>query len=224
MMPRAAHNRRRTDADSVAPPATAPWSCPAPMGPMYADIAIGARHIDDHARRYRGLVRLATFNVQHGRSLDDGLVDPDRFRAAVAALDADVVGLQEVDLDQPRSDRLDLTALAAEAVGAADHRCAAAVVGTPGETWRPAGTPPADGEPQYGVALVSRFPVRRWLVQRLPPAPTRAPIPVGGRVMLLPDEPRVLLAGVLDTPGGPVTAATTHLSFVPGWNVRQLRR
>jgi endonuclease/exonuclease/phosphatase family metal-dependent hydrolase len=169
-------------------------------------------------------VRLATFNVLHGRSLDDGLVDADRFRAAVAALDADVVGLQEVDLDQPRSSGLDLTALAAEALGASDHRFAAAVVGTPGEEWRAHdGAAPADGEPQYGVALVSRFPVRRWLVHRLPAAPTRAPVPVGGRLLLLRDEPRVVLAGVVDTPHGPVTAATTHLSFVPGWNVRQLR-
>jgi hypothetical protein len=57
-----------------------------------------------------------------------------------------------------------------------------------------------------------------------PPAARRADpgaIPVGGRVLFLPDEPRVLLAAVLDTPEGPVTAATTHLSFVPGWNVRQ---
>jgi endonuclease/exonuclease/phosphatase family metal-dependent hydrolase len=182
-------------------------------------------------------VRLATFNVLHGRSLDDGLVDPDRFRAAVAALDADVVGLQEVDLHQPRSGGLDLTALAAEALGATDHRFAAAVVGTPGEAFRPGpgarasgasateqGSPPLDGEPQYGVALISRFPARRWLIHRLPAAPTRAPIRINGRVLLLPDEPRVLLAAVLDTPFGPVTAATTHLSFVPGWNVRQLRR
>jgi endonuclease/exonuclease/phosphatase family metal-dependent hydrolase len=169
-------------------------------------------------------VRLATFNVLHGRSLDDGLVTADRFRAALAAVDADVVGLQEVDLDQPRSGGLDLTALAAEALGASEHRFVAAVVGTPGEAWKAAGPPVENGEPQYGVALVSRFPVRRWLIHRLPAAPTRSPVPVGGRVLLLPDEPRVLLAAVVDTPHGPLTVATTHLSFVPGWNVRQLRR
>lgn len=172
-------------------------------------------------------MRLATFNVLHGRSLDDGLVTADRFRAALAAVDADVVGLQEVDLDQPRSGGLDLTALAAEALGASDHRFAAAVVGTPGEAFRPAGPDFAsgsNGEPQYGVALISRFPVSRWLIHRLPAAPTRSPVPVGGRVILLPDEPRVLLAAVIETPHGPVTVATTHLSFVPGWNVRQLRR
>ena len=42
-------------------------------------------------------------------------------------------------------------------------------------------------------------------------------------MILLRDEPRVLLAAILDTPYGDVTVAATHLSFVPGWNVRQLR-
>ena len=37
------------------------------------------------------------------------------------------------------------------------------------------------------------------------------------------DEPRVLLAAVVDAPFGRLTIATTHLSFVPGWNVWQLR-
>ena len=32
-----------------------------------------------------------------------------------------------------------------------------------------------------------------------------------------------MIAAVVETPHGPVTVATTHLSFVPGWNVRQLR-
>ena len=45
-------------------------------------------------------MRLATFNLLHGRSLTDGLVDSDRLAAAVAALDADVLALQEVDRDQ----------------------------------------------------------------------------------------------------------------------------
>jgi endonuclease/exonuclease/phosphatase family metal-dependent hydrolase len=42
-------------------------------------------------------------------------------------------------------------------------------------------------------------------------------------VILLDDEPRVVLAAVLDSPVGELTVATTHLSFVPGWNARQLR-
>jgi endonuclease/exonuclease/phosphatase family metal-dependent hydrolase len=173
-------------------------------------------------------VRLATFNLLHGRSLTDGLVDPDRLTAAVAALDADVLALQEVDRDQSRSGKLDLTALAARALAAPEHHFAAAVVGTPGEQFRPlTHDDDGHGEPLYGVGLVSRYPVRSWQVTRLRAAPVRSPVYVPGPrrgLVLLHDEPRVVLAAVLDTPHGRLTVAATHLSFVPGWNVLQLRR
>ncbi|WP_213454712.1 endonuclease/exonuclease/phosphatase family protein [Rhizomonospora bruguierae] len=174
-------------------------------------------------------MRLATFNLLHGRSLTDGLVEPERLAGAVAALDADVLGIQEVDHTQTRSGNVDLTALAAGALGAVDHRFAAAVVGTPGVGIR-AVTSEEDGhgEPRYGIGLVSRFPVRSWHVFRLRPAPVRSPVvmagPRGGRLLFLADEPRVVLAAVVDTPGGPLTVGNTHLSFLPGWNVRQLRQ
>jgi endonuclease/exonuclease/phosphatase family metal-dependent hydrolase len=169
-------------------------------------------------------VRLATFNILHGRSLSDGVVHADRVAAAVADLDADVLGLQEVDRGQPRSGLLDLTAIAADALGAPAHRFAAAVVGTPGEAWQPWRGDDDNGHPLYGIALVSRWPVLRWQVTSLPAAPVRSPVyvPRSG-VRLLRDEPRVLLAAVVQSPVGPMTVATTHLSFVPGWNVRQLR-
>ncbi|MFU8874231.1 endonuclease/exonuclease/phosphatase family protein [Micromonospora sp. SL4-19] len=173
-------------------------------------------------------MRLATFNLLHGRSLTDGLVDPDRLAAAVTALDADILALQEVDRDQSRSGNLDLTAIAARALDAPEHRFAAAVVGTPGEQFRPlTHDDDGHGEPCYGIGLVSRHPVRSWQVTRLRPAPVRSPVYVpgpGGGLVLLRDEPRVVLAAVLDTPYGPVTVAATHLSFVPGWNILQLRR
>jgi endonuclease/exonuclease/phosphatase family metal-dependent hydrolase len=171
-------------------------------------------------------VRLATFNLLHGRSLSDGTVHADRVAAAVTDLDADVLGLQEVDRAQPRSGLLDLTAIAAEAMGATAHRFAAAVVGTPGETWQPWRSDDDNAHPLYGIALVSRWPVLRWQITQLPAAPVRSPVWIpgpGGGLMLLKDEPRILLAAVIDTPTGPVTVANTHLSFVPGWNVRQLR-
>jgi endonuclease/exonuclease/phosphatase family metal-dependent hydrolase len=171
-------------------------------------------------------VRLATFNLLHGRSLSDGNVHAERVAAAVADLDADILGLQEVDRAQPRSGLLDLTAIAAEALGAKVHRFAAAVVGTPGEAWQPWRSADDNAHPLYGIALVSRWPVRRWQITQLPAAPVRSPVwapgPRGG-VILLKDEPRVLIAAVVDTPTGPVTVANTHLSFVPGWNLRQLR-
>jgi endonuclease/exonuclease/phosphatase family metal-dependent hydrolase len=169
-------------------------------------------------------VRLATFNLLHGRSLSDGNVHADRITAAVADLDADVLGLQEVDRAQPRSGLLDLTAIAADALKAPVHRFAAAVVGTPGQQWQPWRSDDDNDHPLYGIALVSRLPVLRWQITKLPAAPVRSPVyvPKAG-LLLLKDEPRVLLAAVVETQHGPMTVATTHLSFVPGWNVRQLR-
>jgi endonuclease/exonuclease/phosphatase family metal-dependent hydrolase len=171
-------------------------------------------------------VRLATFNVMSGRSLADGRVDADLFAAAVAALDVDVLALQEVDVGQPRSGRLDLAALAAQALGAGEYRFVATVAGTPGGDWCPAGPGAGEG-PRYGVALLSRLPVRRWWVLRLPAAPVRSPVYVPGPdgrggLLLLRDEPRAVVAAEVVGPGGPVTVAGTHLSFVPGWSGYQL--
>ena len=169
-------------------------------------------------------MRLATFNLLHGRSLSDGTVHGGRVADAVAGLDADVLGLQEVDRGQPRSGMLDLTAIAADALGATEHRLAAAVAGTPGETWRPWRSEEDNTHPLYGIALVSRWPVIRWQITELPGAPIRSPVYVPGKgILLLKDEPRVMIAAVVETPRGPVSVGTTHLSFVPGWNVRQLR-
>lgn len=184
-------------------------------------------------------MRLATFNLLHGRAVSDGLVDPGRLRASVEALDADVLGMQEVDRGQSRSGGLDLTQVAARAMGAADGdwRFEPALLGTPGGAWRGvtdddqqpsvdgAGPAPAD-QPGYGIGLVSRLPVERWHVVRLGAAPVRSPVLMPGtrRLLWLQDEPRVALAAVLRGPDGPFTVATTHLSFVPAWNVLQLRR
>jgi len=38
------------------------------------------------------------------------------------------------------------------------------------------------------------------------------------------DEPRVAIIADVETPLGTFTVATTHLSFVPGFNVKQLRQ
>jgi len=83
-------------------------------------------------------VKLATFNVLHGRSLDDGQVSTERLREACASLGVDVLCLQEVDRGQPRSHRADQTAEVAEAMGAAHWKFVPAIVGEPGGRWRPA--------------------------------------------------------------------------------------
>lgn len=174
---------------------------------------------------YAEAVRVATFNILHGRSLHDGVISLDRLRAAVRQLDADILGLQEVDLDQPRSEMADLTAVAADAMGAVSHRFVAALSGTPGATWIAATGREQPGTAAYGVALLSRYEARNWQVLRLPRIPLRFPMYLPGpqRVAIVREEPRAVVVAQLDTPSGPLTVANTHLSFVPGWNRVQLQ-
>ena len=140
-------------------------------------------------------------------------------------LDADVLALQEVDRNQPRSHGADLTAVAAEAMGAVDHRFVAALSGRAGAGWVAATGAEQPDAAAYGIALLSRHPVTAWRVVRLPALP--APVPMrspGSRMPTLArDEPRVAVAADVETPEGPVTVANTHLSFVHWSNRRQLR-
>ncbi|OBJ80060.1 endonuclease [Mycobacterium gordonae] len=170
-------------------------------------------------------MRIATFNILHGRTVGDG-VDPRRLRDCVRRLDPDILALQEVDFDQPRSGRADLTAAAAEAMGAVEHRFVAAISGTPGATWMAATGREQPGTAAYGIALLSRFPATSWQVVRLPRIPMRFPmyLPGPNKVMIVDEEPRAAVIARLQTPLGLMTVANTHLSFVPAWNVRQLRR
>ena len=170
-------------------------------------------------------MRLATFNILHGRSVHDGDVDLGRLAAAVAELDADILALQEVDLDQPRSGKADLTAVAAEAMNAVHHRFVAAISGTPGATWMAATGREQPGTAAYGIALLTRYPVENWQVLRLPRIPVRFPMYVSGirRFRIVHEEPRAAMVARVDTPLGAISVANTHLSFVPGWNRVQLR-
>ncbi|MFN2606797.1 MAG: endonuclease/exonuclease/phosphatase family protein [Acidimicrobiales bacterium] len=193
-------------------------------------------------------MRLASFNLLHGGSLDGRQLPLERLVAACASLQADVLCLQEVDRGQARSGGADQTAAIAEGIGAAAWRFQPALVGEPGGRWRPAvdeddeapasAVAPAPVAPScapsagaYGVGLVSRLPVRAWHVVRLRAAPVRSPVYVPGArasrwgaVVMLADEPRVVVAAEVESPAGVLVVASTHLSFVPGWNAVQLRR
>ena len=107
-------------------------------------------------------MRMATFNILHGSSVHDGEVDVGKLEDCVRRLDADVLALQEVDCDQPRSAMADLTAVAAETMGAVSHRFVAAISGTPGATWMAATGQEKPGTAAYGIALLSRFPALSW--------------------------------------------------------------
>jgi endonuclease/exonuclease/phosphatase family metal-dependent hydrolase len=168
-------------------------------------------------------LRVASWNILHGQSVRDGGVRVEDLRAGIESLDADVLVLQEVDVAQPRSGGADQPSEAAAAMGAATWRFEATVRGVPSSRgWVLDETGPA----AYGVALLSRRPVRTWRVRRFGPAPVGMPLVVAGRkgMVLVPDEPRVAIAAVIEVDAHHLlTVVGTHLSFVPGWNVAQLR-
>ena len=203
-------------------------------------------------------MRLATFNLLHGVSVSGAdpaslrplldergrpiapapVLSDAPLRESARLLDADVVGLQEVDVHQERSGRAHQVRSVAEALDAPFWMFVPAVRGTPGleRDWLAADAvdhrghddDPADVGPRYGVGLVSRHPVLAWRATVFDAAPWSLPLVIPAaprpRVMRIPDEPRVAVAALVDTPRGLITVATAHLSFVPGYNVRQLRR
>lgn len=105
-------------------------------------------------------MRLLTFNIRHGEGLDDRL-DLGRIAEVIAAQDADVVALQEVD--RHFGER---SGFADQAWILGRHLEMSAVFG--GEVRQP---PPAPGQPprEYGSAVLSRLPIMAW---RFVPLPT----------------------------------------------------
>ncbi|MGH2819795.1 MAG: endonuclease/exonuclease/phosphatase family protein [Actinomycetota bacterium] len=61
-------------------------------------------------------LRVATFNLRHGRGLDER-VDLERTAATIEALGASMIGMQEVDRRLPRSGRVDQPARLADLTG-----------------------------------------------------------------------------------------------------------
>ena len=140
------------------------------------------------------------------------------------------MGLQEVDHAQDRSAGIDQTAVVADELAAAYWRFVPAVLGTPGpvQTWTVATErEPMPGVASYGVGLVSRHPIRAWHVLRFPRHPGESRCwcqATGHGLPASPTSRASPLAVVVDAPFGPITVITAHLSFVPGFNVAQLRR
>lgn len=177
---------------------------------------------------------MVTFNLWSGRSQAPArgqrrsrgpkVVDLDLLHSAIRQLDPDVLALQEVDRRQGRSHHADLAEVAAEAMGAHEYRFVPTLAGTPGALWAlssPAHLP--NGE--YGIALLSRFPVREWRELTLPvlrPS-LRVMLPVLRRGLTVGEEPRAAVVAQLDTPAGALTVVNTHITWVPGSGIRQLQ-
>ena len=205
------------------------------------------------------MIRLLSLNLQHGRPGDGARLDPatapladsdiadaGAAREVLAALadqirdiDPDVIALQEVDLGQRRSGRLDQTAVLADLLGWEGRRFAATyagpVVGLRRRPRRSALTGRADdvlgslrallgaGPAGFGNALLTRLPVRAWRVARLGRGPAVLTRRGGGRAFdprsyeLSTSTMRNMIAAQIDPvdgaggPGG-LAVASTHLA------------
>ena len=126
--------------------------------------------------------RVVSYNIRHGRGTDER-VDLARTAAVLRALTPDVVGLQEVDRVVRRSGGIDEAAQLGASLGMA-HAFGAFM-------------PYQGGE--YGLAILSRFPIVRATPIRLPDG----------------NEPRVALAAtVVRAPGDTIVVVNVHFDWV----------
>ena len=169
-------------------------------------------------------MRLATFNI-NGRSPGENRVDLDRLANSIRTLAPDILALQEVDLSLPRSHDADLAAIVAEAMQCVDHRFVAPLAGTPGAGWVEVGGGTNHG-PGVCNALFSRYPVRSWEVLRMPGAGPHVTLPLPGPWTSCRHRRRTQSGADRRHRDATwvVRAASTHLSFLPGPNLVQLRR
>ena len=155
-----------------------------------------------------------------------------------AELTPDLIGVQECDYALVRSENVNQIAEIAISIGAPYFAFAPCIIGTPGETWRKLNTSDqriisnsdsSSHEGSYGIGIASKIEVLQWHRLDLGNSPIGAPLLIPGdesgpgkvRPIYIRDEPRVALAATL---ANGYTVINTHLSFVPGFNLRQLRR
>ncbi|WP_169788733.1 endonuclease/exonuclease/phosphatase family protein [Vulgatibacter incomptus] len=135
---------------------------------------------------------MATYNILHA-----SLKGLDAIASVLAGIDADLIGLQEVDQGVERSGGAWQAAELADRLGF-HHTFAAACPWESG---------------LYGVAVLSRFPI---LGRETTALPSRAILPLGDGA-----EPRILVEAEIELPAGLVDGATaltfavTHLGLDP---------
>ena len=191
-------------------------------------------------------MRITSWNLLHGQGARS-------FRAVADALDVGnsdfVIGVQEVDAYQDRSDQVFQVADLASQLSAKHFAFVRCVIGTPGFKWRKVKSDEAilmantssandDNPPSYGIGLITNIPVKKWEVLALGKSVIGLPLvfPAGDadsagdanssskpklRFIYVKDEPRYAVAAQLENG---FTVVNMHLSFVPFVNLFQLWR
>ena len=171
-------------------------------------------------------MRVATWNLLHGLDVRTGRVDLGTVAGAIAALDVEIIAVQEMDRGLRRTGGGEQVTELAGRLGW--HGVfAPALLGNPERIWGPGPGNRADpGGPAYGVGLLSRHPLRCAERIALPGggAGERRPEDLGRALPGWDHEPRVVLRARVAVPGGPdLVVATTHLSYLLWRGLRQLR-
>jgi endonuclease/exonuclease/phosphatase family metal-dependent hydrolase len=189
-------------------------------------------------------MRITSWNILHGMAIPPAAkgVKPtslaDASQKIAAELAPEVIGVQECDFVLKRSENVNQIAEIAASIGASYFAFAPCIIGTPGETWRKlndidqrivTNADSSSHEGSYGIGIASKVEVLQWHRLDLGNSPIGAPLLIPGdesgpgkvRPIYIRDEPRVALAATL---ANGYTVINTHLSFVPGFNFRQLRK
>ena len=192
-------------------------------------------------------MRITSWNLLHGQGATN-------FRAIANTLDVGnsdfVIGVQEVDAYQDRSDQVFQVSELASELGAKYFAFVRCVIGTPGFKWRRVRKDEAvlitnsdsgnsgnsDNPPSYGIGLITNIPVTKWELLPLGKSVIGLPLvfPAGDadgstnssakpklRFIYVKDEPRYAVAAQLENG---FTVVNMHLSFVPFVNLFQLWR
>ena len=181
-------------------------------------------------------MKVVTWNLLHATAIlgaDQGSTLSEQAKL----IQADIIGLQEVDRNQSRSGNTHQLHEVAQALDLPYWVYAPTVLGTPGEDWNAAHdhhihtnehSLEHPSKSHYGNALASKYPLSDIEILRFAAAPLSLPLLVPGdkkmQVIKVADEPRLAIIATVHTPRGLITIATTHLSFVPGFNIKQLRK
>ncbi|MDA2975523.1 MAG: endonuclease/exonuclease/phosphatase family protein [Actinomycetota bacterium] len=186
--------------------------------------------------------KISSWNIMHGINLTEPptngmpVIQSADLKAGCEQLAVDVLAVQEIDQYQQRSHQLDQAEFISTHAKLPNYRFIPTLLGNPDEgkkNWQAASEVEVDlantnKSARYGIALFTRYPVRRWHQLDLVGAKITTPIAIPGengklKLIWISDEPRAVLAAEVETELGLVLIATTHLSFVPGRNIRQLR-